>query len=216
MKTKILEVQNLNKSYEEFNFKNFFLGRVNERNTIFKNFNLHLNQGEILGISGKNGSGKTTLLKILADQISFNSGNINISNDIDIYYSSSNERSFFWRLSLLENLRLFSLFSKKEINFFDRYAEEFLSKFGLFEFKDIEFMKLSSGQKKKAIIIKSLILDSDVYLFDEISTNLDQSIKSEVYDVVNTLCKEKLKSFIWVSHDEHEMHQICHRIVNID
>ena len=60
MKTKILEVQNLNKSYEEFNFKNFFLGRVNKKNTIFKNFNLHLNQGEILGISGKNGSGKTT------------------------------------------------------------------------------------------------------------------------------------------------------------
>ena len=77
-------------------------------------------------------------------------------------------------------------------------------------------MKLSSGQKKKAIIIKSLILDSDVYLFDEISTNLDQSIKSELYEVVSTLCKEKLKSFIWVSHDENEMNQICHRIVNID
>ena len=77
-------------------------------------------------------------------------------------------------------------------------------------------MKLSSGQKKKAIIIKSLILDSDVYLFDEISTNLDQTTKSEIYNVVNTLCKEKLKSFIWVSHDEHEMQQICHRIVKID
>jgi len=216
MKTKILEVQNLNKSYEEFSFGDFFLGRANKKNTIFKNFSLHLNKGEILGISGKNGSGKTTLLKILSDHISFNSGKINISNDIDIYYSSSNERSFFWRLSLLENLRLFSLFSKKEINFFDRYIEEFLSKFRLLEFKDVEFMKLSSGQKKKAIIIKSLILNNDVYLFDEIATNLDQTTKSELYDILNTLCKKELKSFIWVSHDKHEMNQICHRIINLD
>ena len=216
MKTKILEVQNLIKFYEEFSFKNFLLGRSNEKKSIFKNFNLHLNKGEILGISGKNGSGKTTLLKILSDHIGFNSGNINIPNDIDIHYSSSNERSFFWRLSLLENLRLFSLFSNKEIKFFDSYIEEFLSKFRLLEFKDVEFMKLSSGQKKKAIIIKSLILNCDVYLFDEISTNLDQTTKSEVYDVLNILCKEELKSFIWVSHDEYEMNQICHRIINID
>ena len=59
MKTKILEVENLNKSYQELNFKNFFLGRTNETNPIFVNFNKNLNEGEILGISGKNGSGKT-------------------------------------------------------------------------------------------------------------------------------------------------------------
>ena len=94
MKTKILEVENLNKSYQELNFKNFFLGRTNETNPIFVNFKNNLNEGEILGISGKN-VGKTTLLKILSDHISYDSGNINISNEIDIHYTSSNERSFF-------------------------------------------------------------------------------------------------------------------------
>ena len=42
------------------------------------------------------------------------------------------------------------LFSKKEINFFDRFVEEFLSKFRLFEFKDIEFMKFHLAKKKQS------------------------------------------------------------------
>ena len=79
---------------------------------------LNIESGEILGIVGPNGAGKTTLLRILADLLEPDVGTISLWGQSycakkhtlrrTIGYVSSDERSFFWRLSGRHNLECFS------------------------------------------------------------------------------------------------------------
>ena len=53
---------------------------------ILKNINLEVKSRETIGIVGGNGAGKTTLMKIMADELSYDGGNISTPKDISIGY----------------------------------------------------------------------------------------------------------------------------------
>ena len=53
---------------------------------IFKNISFMINKGDKIGLVGKNGAGKSTLLKVLAQEQSYNEGNLSISNDLVVGY----------------------------------------------------------------------------------------------------------------------------------
>ena len=99
-KNTLLEVKNLSKRFK---------GK-----DILLNVDFNLFNSDILFLMGKNGSGKTTLIKIIAGIILQNSGNVTLKLDSqnklnNIGYISSNDRSFFLRLTAFENL--YHLFS---------------------------------------------------------------------------------------------------------
>src|SRR5690554_5499179 len=60
-------------------------------NEILKNISFHINEGDRIGIVGNNGTGKSTLLKILAKEISYDSGSLYLSNKIDLGYLKQND-----------------------------------------------------------------------------------------------------------------------------
>ena len=112
MNPPILEALNLKKT--------FINGSVFSRNknieTIIQDLSFQLNKGECLGLIGENGAGKTTLLRMIYSLIEPDSGDILINGSSllddsklkrNISFVSSNERSFFWRLTLYENLDFF-------------------------------------------------------------------------------------------------------------
>jgi ABC-type multidrug transport system ATPase subunit len=76
---------------------------------------------------------------------------------------------------------------------------DLLKRFDLLGFEDKLFMQLSSGQKKKVAIICALLNDSDVFLFDEVTTSLDEKSRNTLLKYLEQIRKDKI--IIWATHD---------------
>ena len=77
---------------------------------------------------------------------------------------------------------------------------DLLKRFDMFDFQDKLFMHLSSGQKKKVAIISALLNDSDVFLFDEVATSLDEQSRNALLQYLDQIRKDKI--IIWATHDD--------------
>ena len=165
-----LKINNLRKSFGE--------------NLVIKNFSYEFETKVRYGIVGKNGTGKTTVLKIIADLISLDYGEIfykdklNEHKKIKVSYVANNPRSFFMRLSCIENLYYFSALSKKSRKETLIFIEEHFSFFNISDFLFKPVNKISLGQSQIVNLMRGLLLSPEILLLDEIGSNLDeQNIK---------------------------------------
>lgn len=214
MKNKVLELKNICKSYTEFKIFNPFNKDISKIE-VLKNVSFDIYESEIVGISGKNGSGKSTLLRVISGLENHDEGFINKQEKMKIRYISANDRSFFWRLNVIQNLELFNLYSSRSNLEVQEKMHYYMEIFNLADSKDTEFMKLSSGQKRKLILIRALLSGADILLFDEVSENLDESSKSIFLNEISKTRIDERKTFIWVSHDANELSKFCDRTLNI-
>ena len=167
---------------------------------IFTDINFELNKGDLLLLGGNNGIGKSTLLKVILGIIFPDNGSINLNGTKEIKkyvgYSSSNERSFFLRLSANRNLEFFlgmRGFSSKEI----RERIHFFS--DLFQIdKNVlnkKYMYLSSGEKKRISLIRAFIHEPKLIILDEPSVSLDMHSRNNLLNLLQSqilLSKESM------------------------
>ncbi len=189
----MLEIKKITKSFSDISFLK------KDPTKVLKKISLELKQGDFLELIGNNGSGKTTLLKIISGLIRQDAGEIN-SKDFSKTYVSSSDRAFFWRLTVMENLRFF--YSIRHLEYEEKRHElclDLLKRFELYSYKDKLFMHLSSGQKKKVAIISALLNDSDIFLFDEVTTSLDEQSRDALLEYLNQIRKDKI--IVWATHD---------------
>ena len=215
MRSKVLELKNIHKSYKKFGFFNLFKKERTNKIRVLRNISLKINKSEIIGISGNNGSGKSTLLRVISGIESYDSGLIHSTQNLEIRYIPANDRSFFWRLNVIENLELFNLYSSLNESEIKKKMNYYIEIFKLNDSKKIEFMKLSSGQKRKLILIRALLSGSEILLFDEVAANLDEESKSVLFNELLELKKNKDTSIVWVSHDRNELYDFCDRTFNM-
>ncbi len=95
----MLEVNKISKSYNG--------------QKIFSDLSFAIQEGDILGITGRNGSGKSTLLKILSKIAIQDFGEIIINPDINVDYLG-HENMFFGDMSIKENIDFFTKFKNIE------------------------------------------------------------------------------------------------------
>ena len=167
-----ISIKNLTKKYTN---------KKLESNAILKNINLNINSGDILSIIGGNGAGKTTLLNIIANRLIYDEGLVSYdslsSNSIAIV--NSNERSFFWNLSVEQNLNFFSPGFDG-----DSENEALLKVFDLKKRFKNKYSSLSSGEKKKVMIYRSIISGAKVLILDEFTNSLDHVTKNTIYKLI--------------------------------
>lgn len=183
--------------------------------------------GHIFGLLGPNGAGKTTLLKILTDLCGPTAGAVEIaghdlSTDPDgvrgsVGHVPSDERSFFWRLSALENLRFFGALHSLPRDTVERRIWELLHTFEVDALAELRFGVLSSGQKKLLTVVRALIPDPPVLILDEPTNSLDpstaQRLMSHVREVLGTASN---KAIVWATHRLEEVVQICDQVLLLD
>ena len=172
---------------------------------IFNNCNLDIKLGEKILIVGKSGSGKSTLMKMLMRYVTIPYGMISI-NDIDINhyhldsirsnicYVSNNEYIFFD--TLYNNICLYKDYSKEE---FDQVMKcsliDFVSLKDLCEEGGINF---SSGERQRIIIARSIIKNSNIYIFDEALNQIDINKEKKILENIFKLYSDK--TIIVISH----------------
>lgn len=155
-----------------FNYKN---------KPLFKDLNLNLECGNIIGLFGKNGAGKTTLLKLITGLLNPNEGSFNIDNfkpynrypDFleEIHFVS--EEIYQPNLTLKKYIKLYAPFYK---NFDASKMQRILEEFELKE--SYKLQQISFGQKKKFVIAFALSTNCKYLFLDEPTNGLDIPSKS--------------------------------------
>ena len=208
----MLEVKNISKSF----LVGLNVFKKRPKIQALTDISFSVNEHESIAILGKNGSGKTTLLKILSGLISHDKGEIisskeDLANKISII--NSNYRSFFWRLTVEENLRFFCSFDDIDKD----YYEKILNLTGLDNKLHSLFASLSYGQKKKLSIARALLKKSDILLMDEITSSVDIRAKKRILKFIKELRKKNLlKAIIFSTHDLSEVIELADKFIFID
>ena len=170
-----------------------------------KNINLEIKQGETLGIIGTIGSGKTTLMNLLLRLYTVPTGKIFIGGE-DINTLDLNElrdsicyitqEHFLFSTSIKENIELFrDGFSDEEIT--DSTKNAMIS-------EDIERMEdgintvvgergidLSGGQKQRVVISRAFLQNSNIVIFDDTFSALDNKTEESLLKNIRKLTKNK-------------------------
>lgn len=195
--------------------KVFYPSLIRKRNKVevFGNVSFELKKGECLGIIGPNGIGKTTLLKIIAGLIKPTKGIIRFHQKEKIGFATSEERSFFWRLSAYDNLDFFSSLCNIDRKTRREKILFFLNLFEMENYKNKLFLYLSSGMKQKLNLIRSIIIEPNLLLLDEPLKNLDNVSKNIFLDWLKAKLEGNTLSTIFVSHELEDLLKICQRIV---
>ncbi len=181
------------------------------------NVSLKINNGEFVGILGSSGSGKSTLMHMIGLLDNPSSGKIFIGNkdvstlnDDEISKIRSEYIGFVFQqfnlvnqLSVLENVILPTVYSKKKLDFDpEQRATELLTRFGLFDRRNFFPNKISGGQQQRVAIARSLIMKPEILLADEPTGNLDSKTGSEILTLLNDLNKDTGVTVIIVTHDQ--------------
>ncbi|HOA19158.1 MAG TPA: ABC transporter ATP-binding protein [Sedimentibacter sp.] len=215
---KIIEVENLNKTY--------MLGNVPVE--ILQEINFTINRGEFITIMGPSGSGKSTLLYLLGGLDKPTSGKILINNK-DISALSDEEQSTLRRriigfvfqfynlvpnLTVEDNVMLPVLLDGKKIKDYREKLDEILETVGLSDRINHTPRELSGGQQQRVAIARALINEPDIILADEPTGNLDSKSSEEVMKLLQRINKVKGKTILQVSHSL-ETAKYSDRIINV-
>lgn len=173
--------------------------------TVLSNINLKIEEGQTLGIIGTIGSGKTTLMNLLLKLYPIPNGKISIGGKdinnipIDILRKSIcyiTQDHFLFSSTIRENISLFrEEFEDEEIR--DSIKNAMVH-------DDIEKMQngidtvigergidLSGGQKQRVVISRAFLLKSNIFIFDDTFSALDNKTEEKVLENVRKLTKGK-------------------------
>lgn len=181
-----------------------------------------LQEGEILGLLGPNGAGKSTTISMLLGVLTPTSGSIKYG-DLDLEHNRSEilERVTFastyikmpWRLTVMENLRVYGALYGLSYSEFASRAKKFLEFFGVWDQRDKSMAQLSAGQVTRIMLAKAFIPYPKIVLLDEPTASLDPDIAHEVRSFILEQQKQYNTSILYTSHNMDEVSEVCERVV---
>lgn len=191
---------------------------------IFKDFNLTINQGEMLAIVGKNGVGKTTLSQLITGFVQPNAGTITLGTT-DLATLSVKERAdkigyvmqdpnhMISKVLIREEVALGLVLRGLAPAEIDRRVEEVLKVCGLYAFRNWPISALSFGQKKRVTIASILVLAPKVIILDEPTAGQDWAHYTEMMQFLQHLNATTGVTLIFITHDMHLMLEYATRTV---
>ncbi|MYL51328.1 ATP-binding cassette domain-containing protein [Halobacillus litoralis] len=176
----------------------------------FKNIDLQLRRGEVVGVLGTSGCGKSTLLRVLSGLDSQYEGRIRTEAERpeEAFGMMFQEPRLMPWLTVLDNVRFG--FSKK-----DKKSEalELIETVGLQGFEKHYPKDLSGGMAQRAAIARSLLSQPDILLLDEPFSALDAFTKMQLQDLLLSIWEKRKTTTLLVTHDIDEALYLCDRIV---
>jgi putative ABC transport system ATP-binding protein len=213
----LIEIKNLAKEY------------VNETvpTQVLHGMNLSIEKGEFVAIMGPSGSGKSTLMHILGflDRPSkgaylFEGKDITQFSDDELAEIRNEKIGFVFqafnllpRTTVLENVTLPLLYSKRPQNTHKALAQKAVASVGLADRENYFSNQISGGQKQRVAIARALVNNPEVIFADEPTGNLDSKSGVVVMDILQKLNDEG-KTIILVTHEQ-ETAEYANRIISL-
>ncbi len=180
--------------------------------------------GAVTCLLGPNGAGKTTLLKILAGLIAPDAGTVALRGETfadvpprlraAIGFATSNERSFYARLTGRRNLDFFAaLHGMRGAARRDRVAAA-LAELELGDAADTPFRLYSAGMKQKLILARALLGAPEFLILDEPTVHLDALARARVRQLLRARCAAPERATVLLAtHDLGEAEELADRLV---
>ena len=192
------------------------LSKFYKNNNAVKNISFNVGENQIIGLLGPNGCGKTTTIAMILGLLKPTSGEILINNKnienhrIDLLHEMNFISPYIElpkKLTVKQNLIVYAkLYNVKNIN--DR-IEYLSSTLRLDKFMNSITGELSSGQKNRVSLAKSLINNPNVLLLDEPTASLDPETGDFIRSFLEKYKKEKKVSILLASHNMEEVSRLC-------
>jgi ABC-2 type transport system ATP-binding protein len=173
-------------------------GQVVLRDVSFK-----LIEPSIYVVLGPNGAGKTTLFRTIAGILEPYQGKV-LLDDQDTTTSGEARKKISYLSqynAMPEEMTVYNAL-KFYADIEGGNPDEVIDLLELGELRDKKFSDLSQGQKKRAAIAKVFLHESDLYLLDEPTANLDPAISKEIRDILLKLSRDKM--ILYSSHNLYE------------
>ena len=203
-----IQIKNLNKTYNNV--------------LAVQNISFKINKGSIIGLLGPNGCGKTTTIGMMLGLIKPSSGSVFI-NGLNIENESNRTKilekvNFISpyvelpkKLTVEENLLIYgklygvSNLKEKIINLMDDL--------NLINFRNRKTGELSSGQKNRVSLAKSLINEPEILLLDEPTTSLDPDVGDYIRSYIESFASKKNTTILLASHNMNEVERLCNEVL---
>ena len=196
------------------------LSKVYNKKEAVKNISFKINKNEIIGILGPNGCGKTTTIGMILGLLKPTKGKVLINgfeienNRVDLLSNLNFISPYIElpkKLTVKQNLEVYGrLYDVKNLNSKIDYLVE---KLRLNEIIYKVTGELSSGQKNRVSLAKSIINDPTVLLLDEPTASLDPETGDFVRSFLESYQKEKEASILLASHNMTEVERLCSSVL---
>ena len=199
MSEKVIELVHLQKQFGE--------------NTVLRDINLSVSEGEVLSIIGASGSGKSTMLRCInlletptSGQVLYHGRDIT-SHDMNLSQYRAKVGMVFQSFNLFNNMTALNNCITGQMTVLKRSREEaeatamkYLERVGMAPYINARPSQLSGGQKQRVEIARALAMEPEALLFDEPTSALDPQMVGEVLDVMRSLADDGL-TMIVVTHE---------------
>jgi phospholipid/cholesterol/gamma-HCH transport system ATP-binding protein len=201
------------------------LGKSFGKNTVLRDIDLEVRPGEIFCIMGPSGSGKTVLLKHIAGLETASSGSVRIG-DYDAADPETRNKvhlalvfqagALFSSLSVYDNLALYPREHRQcnEAGIRERVMHA-LSILSLEKAAHKFPSDLSGGMRKRVAIARALVMEPQLLLYDEPTSELDPVMSATLTEIIATLREQTAVTSLVVTHDRDLAFNIADRIAFI-
>ena len=192
---KIIEINNLDKSFQDVHAVN--------------DLSLRVKEGELFAFLGVNGAGKSTTISIMCGMLAKDGGKVFIDGkDVDkdmreitkelgvVFQNTVLDAKLSVKDNLTSRAALYGITGKEAKQRIAHLAE-------LLEFKDIlnrTFGKLSGGQKRRVDVARALLNNPKILILDEPTTGLDPEARKALWSVVTSLRKNQNMTVFLTTH----------------
>lgn len=203
------EISNMKDINIEFENVNFYYDKDRK---ILNDINLKIESGKITSLVGKSGCGKSTISNMIMGFYKDYTGNIKLNgkelrnikeNELMKKINVVNHNSYIFTGTIEDNLKM-----GKE-NATEEEMYDVLKRVNLYGFVNNSEKKLkteikeagnnlSGGQKQRLALARALLYDSEIYIFDEATSNIDVESEDDIMNVIYELSKNK--TIILISH----------------
>ena len=200
-------------------YKNF------DKKEVLKNINFEINDKEIVAIVGPSGSGKSTILRCLNmiekptkgaiyfDKYNIMKKNINLNKYREQVGMVFQQFNLFSNLNVLDNITIVPVkLGKLTEEQAQEKGRKLLKDIGLVEKEKEKPINLSGGEQQRVAIIRALMMEPKLLLFDEPTSSLDPQMTFEVLELIKKIAKTGMNMII-VSHELNFVKEVATRVI---
>ena len=203
-----IELINLEKNYNNFR--------------AVKNLNFKIETGSIFGLLGPNGCGKTTTIGMILGLIKPTNGKILVKNKnveieknrIEILKKMNFISPYVElpkKLTVKENLIVYGkMYEVKDLR---KRIDNLIDDLNLGEFENRKTGELSSGQKNRVSLAKSLINKPEILLLDEPTASLDPDTGDYIRSYIERYAEKNYTTILLASHNMNEVERLCSKVM---